>query len=52
MTRSKLKRRYNLEKTILNFENCKKQHNICVNLLHKSKTQYFNNTDVKNVMDS
>ena len=36
----------------MNFENYKKQRNICVNLLRKSKKQYFNNIDVKNVMDN
>ena len=36
----------------MNFENYKKQRNIRVNLLRKSKKQYFNNIDVKNVMDN
>ena len=49
MTRSKLKRRYKLDRTTINFENYKKQRNIFVNLLRKSKKQYFNNIDVKNV---
>ena len=52
MTTSKLKRRYNLERTTINFENCKKYHNICANLLRKSKKQYFNNNNVKNVTDN
>ena len=33
MTRSRLKRRYNLDRTTTNFENYKKQLNICANLL-------------------
>ena len=37
MTRSKLKRRYNLDRTTINFEKYKKQRNICVNLSCKSK---------------
>ena len=39
MTRSKLKRRYSLDRTTINFENYKKKRNI-------------NNTDVKNVTDN
>ena len=50
MTRSKLENSCNLGRTSINFENYKKQRNICVNLLRKSKKQYFNNIDVKNVM--
>ena len=52
MTRSKLENSCNLGRTSINFENYKKQRNICVNLLRKSKKQYFNNIDVKNVMDN
>ena len=52
MTRSKVKRKYNLDVTIVNFDDYKKQRNICVNLLRKSKKQYFNNIDVKNVTDN
>ena len=49
MTWSKLKRRYNLDKTIINFENYNKQRNICVNLLRKSKKQYFNDTTTSTI---
>ena len=52
MTRSMLKRRYNLDRTTINFEKYKKQLNIYVSLLRKSKKQYFNNTDVKNLTDN
>ena len=52
ISRSKLKRRYNLDRIIINFENYKEQRNICVNLLRKSKKQYFKNIDVKNVTDN
>ena len=52
MTRSKLKRKYNLDRTTISFENYKNQRNICVNLTRKNKTQYLNNTDVKNVTDN
>ena len=39
MTKSKLQRRYNLDRTTISFEKCKKQPNFCVNLLRKSKKQ-------------
>ena len=37
MTRSKLNRRYNLDRTTISFEKFKKQRNICVNLYAKVK---------------
>ena len=52
MTRSKLKRRYNFDRTTINFEKYKRQRNIYVNLLRKSKKQYFNNIGVKNATDN
>ena len=52
MTRSKLKRRYNFDRNTINFEKYKRQRNIYVNLLRKSKKQYFNNIGVKNVTDN
>ena len=52
MTSSKLKKRYNLDRTTINFEKYKKQGNICVNVSCKSKKQYFKNIDVKNVTDN
>ena len=42
MTRSKLNRRYNLDRTTINFANSKKQ----------GKKQYFSNIGVKNVTDN
>ena len=47
MTRSKLKKRYNLNRATINFENYKKQRNTCVNLLCKSKK-----ANAKNVTDN
>ena len=35
MTRSNVKRRYNLDRTTIKFQNYKKQRNICVNILRK-----------------
>ena len=52
MTMSKLKRRYNLDRTTISFENYQKQRNISVNPLRKSKEQYFDNIAVKNVTDN
>ena len=46
MSRSKLKKRYNLDRNSIDSENYKKQRNICVN-----KKEYFNSIDVKNVRD-
>ena len=47
MSRSKLKKRYNLDRNSIDSENYKKQRNICVN-----KKEYFNSFDVKNVTDN
>ena len=49
---TKLKRRYNLDRTTISFEKYKKQLNICVNLLRKCKKQCFSNIDLKNVTDN
>ena len=49
---TKLKRRYNLDRTTISFEKYKKQLNICVNLLRKCKKQFFSNIDLKNVTDN
>ena len=49
ISKSKLKRTYSLDRTTIKFENYQKQRNNCVNLLRKSKKQYFSNIDVKNV---
>ena len=38
--------------TTISFEKWKKQRNICVKFLPKSKKQYFCNIDVKNVTDN
>ena len=51
-TRSKLNWRYSLDRTTVNLENYKKQSNIRVNLLRKSKKQCFNNIGVKNVTNN
>ena len=52
MTRSKLKNKFNLNRTSPNFEKYKKQRNICVDLLRKSKANYYSNINVKNINDN
>ena len=46
MSRSK-NIKYNKYKTEDNWTNCKKQINFCVNLLHKTKTEYFQKSKCK-----
>ena len=41
VTRSKLKRRFDIDRTTINFKNSKKQCNICANLLGRGKTNIF-----------
>ena len=52
VTRSKLKRRYNLDRTNINFEKYKKLRSLCIDRLRKSKEQYFNNIDAKNITNN
>ena len=52
MLRSKLKNKYNKYPSYQNSKNYKKQRNICVNLLRKTKKEYFSNLNLKNVKDS
>ena len=52
MTRSGLRNKYNKNRTYENLPNCKKQYNICTNILKKAKPDYFNNIDIKNITDS
>ena len=48
MVRSKLKNKYNKNRTEENWDSYKKQRNFCVNLLRKNKTYYFNDLNIKN----
>ena len=52
MTRSRLRNKYNKNRTYQNWSNYKKQRNICTNILKKTKTDYFNNIDIKNITDN
>ena len=47
MSNPKLKRRYNLDRTPINFENYKKQLNFCVNLLRKVKSNTLTTLTLK-----
>ena len=52
MVRSKLENKYNKSRTEENWVSYKKQRNFCVNLLRKTKKDYFNNLDIKNITDN
>ena len=52
MHRSKLKNIYNKYRTEDNWANYKKQRNFCVNLLRKTKTEYFQKLNVKDLSDN
>ena len=49
MTRSRLLNKFRQERTISSCVAHKKQRNICVKLLQKTKKGFFNNLDVKRV---
>ena len=51
MTRSKSLNKFRQERTILSYVAYKKQQNIYVKLLRKTKKKFFNNLDVKHVTD-
>ena len=50
MKRSKLRKKFNRNRNHENWRNFKFQTNYCVNLLRKTKKQYYENLSVKNVM--
>ena len=52
MKRSKLRNNYFLKKTDANKILHKKQRNYCVSLLRKSKTNYYENLDEKEVSEN
>ena len=52
MTRSRLLNRFRHDRTIPSHVAYKKQRNICVKLLRKTKKYFFNNLDVKCVTDN
>ena len=52
MTRSRLKNIYNKKRSYDNWDKYKKQRNFCMKLLRKTKQDYFNNIDIKNVSNT
>ena len=50
--RSKLKNKYNKNRTGENWASYKKQRNFCVNLQRKTKIDYFNDLNIKNITDN
>ena len=51
MPGSKLKNIFNKYRTEDNWANYKKQRNLCVNLLRKSKTEYFQKLNAEDLSD-
>ena len=52
MHRSKLKNIRNKKRTNDNWGNYKKQRNFCVNLLRETKTDYFQNLNIRDLSDN
>ena len=52
MYRSRLKKIYIRKRNVKNWENFKKKRNFCVDLLRKTKTEYFKNLNVKDLSDN
>ena len=50
--RSRLKNSFNKYRTPKTWDTYKKQHNFCVNVLRKSKKEYFQNINVKDINDN
>ena len=51
MVRSKLKNKYHKNKAEENWDSYKKQRNFSVNLLRKTRKDYFNDLNIKNITD-
>ena len=52
MLRSKLKNKFNKERNHINWYNYKRQRNHCLSILRKSKKEYFNSLNMKQVSDN
>ena len=52
MLRSKLKNKFNKERNHINWCNYKCQCNHCLSILHKTKKEYFNSLNIKQVPDN
>ena len=49
---SKLKNKFNKERNNINWCNHKRQSNHCLSILRKTKKEYFNNLNIKQVSDN
>ena len=52
MTRTRLRKKYLKNRTLLNQKQFNRQRNNCVKLLRKTKKQYYSNLNEKNVIDN
>ena len=52
MHRSKLRNRYNKNKTVQNSNEYKKQRNFCVKILRKTKRSYYRSLNLKDLKDN
>ena len=52
MLRSKLKNKFNKERNHINWCNYKRQRNHCLSILRKTKKEYFNSLNIKQVSDN
>ena len=52
MVRFKLKNNYSKNRTGENWDSYKKQRNFCVNLLRKTKKDYFSDLNIKSITDN
>ena len=52
MLQSKLKNKFNKERNHINWCNYKRQRNHCLSILRKTKKEYFNSLNIKQVSDN
>ena len=52
MLRTKLKNKFNKERNHINWCNYKRQRNRCLSILRKTKKEYFNSLNIKQVSDN
>ena len=52
MLRSRLRNKYNEDRTAKNWNKFRKQRNSCVKLFRKEKRNYYNNLDISHITDN
>ncbi len=52
MLRSRLKNKYNKNRTVANWEAFRKQRNLCVTLFRTEKRNFYNNLDISHITDN